>query len=47
MINFDFLEKGLGLTPSPHFMYDFTRKNISHVMFYSLTKFHCLIAFTS
>ena len=26
MINFDFLEKGLGLVSQPHFVYDFSRK---------------------
>ena len=28
MLNSNFLENGLGLVPSPYFMYDFTRKNI-------------------
>ena len=26
MFNFDFLEKGLGIVSSPHFVYDFSRK---------------------
>ena len=26
MLNFDFLEKGLGIASSPHFVYDFSRK---------------------
>ena len=26
MLNFDFLEKGLGTVSGPHFMYDFSRK---------------------
>ena len=26
MLNFDFLEKGLGIVSPPHFMYDFLRK---------------------
>ena len=26
MLNFDFLEKGLGIISPPHFMYDFSRK---------------------
>ena len=26
MLNFDFLEKGLGVVSPPHFMYDFSRK---------------------
>ena len=26
MLNFDFLEKGLGVVSPPHFVHDFTRK---------------------
>ena len=26
MLNFDFLEKGLGIVSSPHFVYDFSGK---------------------
>ena len=26
MVNFDFLGKGLGIVPPPHFVYDFSRK---------------------
>ena len=26
MLNFDFIEKGLGLVSPPHFEYDFSRK---------------------
>ena len=26
MLNFDFLEKGLGIVSPPHFVYDFSRK---------------------
>ena len=26
MLKFDFLEKGLGIVPPPHFVYDFPRK---------------------
>ena len=26
MLNFDFLEKGLGIVSQPHFVYDFSRK---------------------
>ena len=26
MLNFDFLEKALGIVSSPHFVYDFSRK---------------------
>ena len=29
MLNFDFLEKGLGIVSPPHFMYDFLRKCFS------------------
>ena len=39
MFNFNFSEKGLRLV-SPE-------KNVSLVIFYKLTKLHCLIAFTS
>ena len=42
MFNFNFSEKVLGLFSSPQSVYDF-----SHVIFYKLTKFHFLIAFTS
>ena len=47
MLNVDFLEKGMVIASTPHFEYDFLKKNVSHVKFYELTKFHCLIAFTS
>ena len=47
MLNFDFLAKGLGIVSPPHCIYVFFNKNVSHVTFYQLTKFHCLIAFTS
>ena len=47
MLTFNVLEKSLGLVSPPHFVYDFSRKNVSHVTFYQLIKFHCLIAFTS
>ena len=33
MLNFDFLEKGLGIVFPPHFVYDFSRKYLS---FYAL-----------
>ena len=42
MLNFDFLEKGLGIVSPPHFAYDFSRK-MFHVIFYYLNKFHWLI----
>ena len=48
MLIFDFSEKGLGTVSVLHFVYDFSRKMF--LMLYSnytLTKFHCLIAFTS
>ena len=44
MLNFDFLGKGLGIVSPPHFKYDFSRKLF---IFYYLSKFHGLIAFTS
>ena len=44
MLNFDFLEKSLGIVSSPNFVYGFSRKNVSHVIFYKLTKFCYLIA---
>ena len=35
MLNFNFLEKGLGVVSPPHFVYDFVHeKNSSHVTFY-------------
>ena len=34
MLNFDFLEKGLGIVSPPHFVYDFFKKNVGHVIFY-------------
>ena len=34
MPNFDILEKGLGRVSPPHPMYDFSRKNVSLVVFY-------------
>ena len=47
MLNFDFLDKGLVIAAPAHFVYDFSTKKVPHVIFYSLTKFHCLLAFTS
>ena len=34
MLNFDFLEKGLGIVSPPHFVYDFSRKMF--LMLYSI-----------
>ena len=34
MLKFDFLENILGIVSLPHFVYDFSRKNVSHVIFY-------------
>ena len=34
MLNFDFLEKGIGKVPPPHFAYDFLRKMF--LMLYSI-----------
>ena len=47
MLNFDFSEKGLEIVSPPHFVYDFSTKNVSHVIFDHFTKFNYLIAFTS
>ena len=44
MLNFDFLDKGLVIAAPAHFVYDFSTKKVPHVIFYSLTKFHCLLA---
>ena len=46
MINIDFLGKGRGIVSPAHFMYDFFNKNVRHVIFYQLAKFHCLVAIT-
>ena len=43
MLDFVFLDKGLGIVSPVHFVYNFS----THVIFYWLTKFHCLFAFTS
>ena len=32
VLNFDFSENDLGLVPSPHFMYNFFKKDVSHVI---------------
>ena len=29
MLNFDFLKKGMGMVPPPHFVYDFPEKCLS------------------
>ena len=34
MINFNFLEKGLGIISPPHFVYDLKKKNGSHAIYY-------------
>ena len=34
MLNFDFLEKDLGLASPLQYAHDFQKKNISHVIFY-------------
>ena len=36
MLNFDFLEKGLGIVSPPHFVYDFSRKIF--LMLYSINR---------
>ena len=47
MLNFNFSEKVLALVSPLHISHIFFNKNASHVTFYYLTKFNCLIAFTS
>ena len=47
MLNLNFSEKSVGRVSPPYFDYNFFKKNVSHVVFYYLTKFHCLIVFTS
>ena len=34
MLNLDFLEKGQGIVSPSHFVYDFSKKDVSHVMLY-------------
>ena len=34
MLNFDFLEKRLGIVSPPHFVYDFFKKNVSYVILF-------------
>ena len=46
MLNFDFSEKGLAIVSPPSFVYEFSRKMFL-IIFYYISKFHCLIAFTS
>ena len=46
MLNFDFIEKGLGIVSLPRFVYDFS-KNVSRGIFYLQTKLNYLIPFTS
>ena len=44
---FQFFRKGSGTSFSNTFCVWFFKKNVSHVTFYWLTKFHCLVPFTS
>ena len=44
MLNFNFLEKGLGLASPPYFVYDFSRKTF--LILHSILMLHS-IAFTS
>ena len=46
MLNFDFLEEGLGKVSPATFNERFFKKNVFHVLLYYLTKFHSLIACT-
>ena len=34
MLDFHFLEKGMGIVSPLHFVYDFSKKNVTHVTFY-------------
>ena len=34
MLNFDFSEKGQGIVSPSHFVYDFSKKNVFHDIFY-------------
>ena len=34
MLNLDFLDKGLGIVSPAHVVYDFSKKNVPHVIFY-------------
>ena len=36
MLNFDFLQKGLKSIPPPYFLYDFSRKMLYSIKFYTL-----------
>ena len=47
MLNFHFWKKGSGSSFANTFCAWLFKKNISHVIFCLLIKFHCLIAFTS
>ena len=47
MLNFDFLEKGLGIVSPTHFMNGSFKENVCHFIICQLTKVHCLIAFIS
>ena len=47
MFNINVLENGLGIDSPLHFAYDFSKKDVCHVLFYQLTKFQCLIALSS
>ena len=42
MHNFDFLEKGLGIVSPTHFVYNFSGKNVSPVIFCYISLSDCL-----
>ena len=46
MLNFNFSENVAGLVSPSHFVHYFLR-NVTHAIFFELTKLHCLIIFTS
>ena len=47
MLNFDFLDKDLGIISSAYFAYDFSTKMLLMLYSTNWSNFHCLVAFTS
>ena len=45
MLNFDFLEKGLGIVSPPHLLYDFSRK--MYLKLYSILSILYIILFVN
>ena len=42
MLNFDFSEKGLGIVSPSHFVYNFSKKNISQILTDQISLPDCL-----